>query len=88
MTVLEQEQAEMRKRWAAPAYRLEHGSVHGYLPTAEFTLGTTMLSTEELYKQIEDAYDRNEQELPKSLPSTSSEAGAGTQSQGESGGQS
>ncbi len=84
MTLLEREQAEMRKRWAAPAYRLEYGSIHGYLPTAELTLGATMLATEEIYKLIEDAYDRNQQALPARLPSTSSEAVAGEKGQGES----
>lgn len=84
MTLLEREQAEMRKRWSAPAYRLEYGAVHGHLPTAEFTLGATMLATEEIYNLIEGAYDRNQQALPASLSHISEEAGAGETNQGES----
>ena len=85
MTILEREQAEMRKRWAAPAYRLEHGLVKGSINTGEFTLGVANINYTELLRRMEEIHDRRgeSQNIPEGMPSISSEAGEGTQAEGE-----
>lgn len=37
-------------------YRLQFGSAHSTLPTAELTLGVINLNAEELLEKIEEAY--------------------------------
>ena len=69
MTALEREQAEMRTRWAAPAYRLEHGLVKGSITTGEFTLGALNINYTELLRKMEEMHDgrREPQDVSESM---------------------
>ncbi len=82
---LEQEQSDMRKRWAVSAYRLEHGLVKGSINTGEFTLGVANINYIELLRRIEEIHDgqRGSQGISEGMSSISSEAGKGTQAEGE-----